>query len=50
MTYVTCWLAAKKCDQLLNPTLGSRVWAAFTFYHGSGTEPAIRSGVELVLC
>ena len=33
MTHVTCRLAAKARDQLRNPTLGNRVWAAFTFYH-----------------
>ena len=31
MTHVTCRLTAKNRDQLRNPTLGSRVWAAFTF-------------------
>jgi len=31
MTYVTCMLTAKNRDQLGNPTLGNRVWAAFTF-------------------
>jgi len=29
--YVTCRLTAKNRDQLLNPTLGNRVWATFTF-------------------
>jgi len=29
---VTCRLTAKNWDQLWNPTLGNRVWAAFTFY------------------
>jgi len=32
MTHVTCRLTAKNRDQLRNPTLGSRVWATFTFY------------------
>jgi len=32
MTHVTCRLTAKYRDQLLNPTLGNRVWATFTFY------------------
>jgi len=32
MTHVTCRLTAKNWDQLWNPTLGNRVWAAFTFY------------------
>jgi len=31
MTHVTCRLTAKNRDQLRNPTLGSRVWATFTF-------------------
>jgi len=30
MTHVTCRLTAKNRDQLRNPTLGNRVWAAFT--------------------
>ena len=29
MIYVTCRLTAKNRDQLRNPTLGNRVWAAF---------------------
>ena len=32
MTPVTCRLTAKNRDQLRNPTLGSRVWATFTFF------------------
>jgi len=32
MTQVTCRLTAKNRDQLRNPTLGSRVWATFTFF------------------
>jgi len=31
LTHVTCRLTAKNLDQLRNPTLGIRVWAAFTF-------------------
>jgi len=31
MTHVTCRLAAKNRDQLLNHTLGNRMWATFTF-------------------
>ena len=31
MTHVTCRLTAKNRDQLRNPTLGNRAWAAFTF-------------------
>ena len=31
MIHVTCRLTAKNGDQLRNPTLGSRVWATFTF-------------------
>ena len=29
MTHVTCRLTAKNWDQLQNPTLGNRAWAAF---------------------
>ena len=29
MTHITCRLTAKNRDQLRNPTLGNRVWAAF---------------------
>ena len=32
MTHVTCRLTVRNRDQLLNPALGNRVWAAFTFY------------------
>jgi len=32
MTHVTCRLTAKNRDQLRNPTLGSRVWATFSFF------------------
>ena len=32
MTHVTCRLTAKNRDRLLNPTLGNRVWANFTFF------------------
>jgi len=32
MTYVTYRLTAKNRDQLRNPTLGNRAWAAFTFF------------------
>jgi len=32
MIHVTCRLTAKNRDELRNPTLGNRVWAAFTFY------------------
>jgi len=31
MTHVTCRLTAKNRDQLRNPTLGNRVWAAFLY-------------------
>jgi len=34
MTHVIRRLTAKKRDQLRNPTLGNRVWAAFTFISG----------------
>ena len=33
MTYVTCRLTAKSRDQLRNPMLGNRVWAAFTVFY-----------------
>ena len=33
MIYVTCRLTAKNRYQLWNPTLGNRVWAAFTFFY-----------------
>ena len=32
MTHATCRLSAKNRDQLWNPTLGNRSWAAFIFY------------------
>ena len=32
MTHVNSRLTAKNWGQLLNPTLGNRVWATFTFY------------------
>ena len=35
MTRVTCRLTAKNRDQLQNPTLGSQVWATFTFLESS---------------
>ena len=31
MTHVACRLTAKNRDPLRNPTLGSQVWAMFTF-------------------
>jgi len=36
VSYVTCRLTAKNRDQLRNPTLGNRVWAAFTFTSSYG--------------
>ena len=36
MTHVTCRLTAKNRDELRNPTLGSRVWATFTFTEDRG--------------
>jgi len=33
LTRVTCRLIAKNQDQLWNPTLDNRVWAAFTFLY-----------------
>ena len=38
MTLVTCRLTAKNRDQLLNPTLGNRVWATCAFFPTS-TNP-----------
>ena len=38
MTHVTCRLTAKNRDQLRNPTLGNRVWAAFTFLEVKRSE------------
>jgi len=32
MSHITCRLTAKNRDQLLNPVLGNRVWATFTFF------------------
>ena len=34
MTHVTCRLTTKNRDQLRNSTLGTRVWATFTFLVG----------------
>ena len=34
MTHVTCKLTAKNGDQLGNPTLGNRVWAALPYSVG----------------
>jgi len=45
MTHITCRLTAKNWDQLRNPTLGYRVWAAF-FY----TPVNFRSTGTGVLC
>ena len=39
MTHVTCKLTAQNRDQLRNPTLGNRAWAAFTFFYTVGVEP-----------
>jgi len=33
MIHVTYRLTVKNRDQLRNPTLGSRVWATFTFFN-----------------
>ena len=45
---VTCKLTAKNRDQLLNPALGNRVWAAFfTFPHRKIARRALLSPVEL---
>ena len=32
MTHITCRLTAKNRDQLRDPTLGNRVWAAFALF------------------
>jgi len=37
MTHITCRLTAKNRDQLRNPTLGSRVWATFTYLYCLGS-------------
>ena len=39
MIHVTCRLTAKNRDQLRNPTLGNRVWAAFPFYLYTRSTP-----------
>ena len=39
MTHVNCRLTAKNRDQLQNPTLGSRVWATFTFFVLKSRQP-----------
>jgi len=47
MTHVTCMLTAKNRDQRRNPTLGNRVWAAFTFLlleHGEFLNTDISQG------
>ena len=41
MTHVTCRLTAKNRDQFRNPTLGSRVWATFTFADDSSENENI---------
>jgi len=41
MTHVTCRLTAKKQDQLRNPTLGNRVWAAYFFVRGAMSRGAV---------
>ena len=40
MTHVTCRVTAKNRDLLRNPTLGNRVWAAFTFLIAVSTKRA----------
>ena len=42
MTHITCRLTAKNRDQLLNPRLGDRVWATFTFtfYRPQSSSPS----------
>ena len=48
MTHVTCRLTAKNGDQLRNPTLGNRVWAAFTFYSSNkAVIPDVNSAFSL---
>jgi len=41
MTHVICRLTAKNRDQLRDPTLGSRVWATFTFADDSSANENI---------
>ena len=38
VTHITCRLTAKNWDQLRNPTLGTRVWATFTFFIDTDTD------------
>ena len=45
MTDVTCWLTAKNRDQLRNPMLCYRVWAAF-----SVLCTHIQAGLQVALC
>ena len=55
MTHVTFRLTAKNRDQLRNPTLGSRVWATFTFFtrtvflHTAPSQSDMRRAITLVL-
>jgi len=46
MIHVTCRLTAKNRDQLRNPTLGSRVWATFTFFRTRVELPLRCADVE----
>jgi len=41
MTHVTCRLTAKNRDHVRNPTLGSRVWATFTFLKRLASYPLL---------
>jgi len=49
MTHDTCRLTAQNRDQLRNPTLGNRVWAAFLQfdYGGAARRCAASRGVVL---
>ena len=47
MTHVTCRLTAKNRDQLRNPTLDNRVWAAFTFLHSFSPHSASTQSASL---
>jgi len=46
MTHVTCRLTAKNRDQLRNPTLGNRVWAAFTLFYRMRTVGGVLISLE----
>ena len=49
MTHITCRLTAKNRDLLRNPTLGNRVWAAFTFLptHCTGNSRGLKRTITM---